>query len=223
MPKRGFVFGNQQNKRLNKSPTLHHEQQYRRLRNKLNHLIRIAKREYYDKQITEYKSNVRQTWEIVNEVINRRQKSTRLPSTFRVIDNHEVNDPEQIANGFCDFFTGLGPSLAQKITPSNTSFTNFLKNDLVNSLFFDSTDHAELIEICSSFRTGTAAGFDNIHMDIVKKTIDTISKPLAHIINLSLSNGVVPKQLKEDEQKQRKIQEKQGRNIELEHRGKSID
>ena len=133
MPKRGFVFGNQQNKRLNKSPTLHHEQQYRRLRNKLNHLIRIAKREYYDKQITEYKSNVRQTWEIVNEVINRRQKSTRLPSTFRVIDNHEVNDPEQIAN--CKF-SGLGPSLAQKIIPSNTSFTNFLKNDLVTLFNF---------------------------------------------------------------------------------------
>ena len=45
------------------------------------------------------------------------------------------------------------------------------------SLIFDSTDHTELIEICSSFRTGTATGFDNIHMDIVKKTINTISKP----------------------------------------------
>ena len=71
-----------------------------------------------------------------------------------------------------------------------------MKNDLVNSLFFESTDHAELIEICASFRSGTAAGFDNIYMDIVKKTIDIICKPLAHIINLSLSNGVVPKQLK---------------------------
>ena len=45
-------------------------------------------------------------------------------------------------------------------------------------------------------RSGSAAGFDNIHIDVVKQNIDIISKPLTRIINLSLSSGIVPKQLK---------------------------
>ena len=45
-------------------------------------------------------------------------------------------------------------------------------------------------------RSGSAAGLDNIHIDVVKQSIDIISKPLTRIINLSLTSGIVPKQLK---------------------------
>lgn len=63
-------------------------------------------------------------------------------------------------------------------------------------MFFPSTYQQEIVEICASLRSGSAAGFDNIHIDVVKQNIDTISKPLTRIINLSLSSGIVPKQLK---------------------------
>ena len=68
-------------------------------------------------------------------------------STFNTKSwERNINDPEQTADEFCDSFTGLGPSLAQKITPSNTSFADFLNNDLVYILFFESTDYQELIK-----------------------------------------------------------------------------
>ena len=63
-------------------------------------------------------------------------------------------------------------------------------------MFFPSTYQQEIVEICASLRSGSAAGFDNIHIDVVKQNIDIISKPLTRIINLSLSSGIVPKQLK---------------------------
>ena len=63
-------------------------------------------------------------------------------------------------------------------------------------MFFPSTYQQEIVEICASLRSGSAAGFDNIHIDVVKQSIDIISKPLTRIINLSLSSGIVPKQLK---------------------------
>ena len=118
-----------------------------------------------------------------------------MPSTFRVTDR-EISDPVEIANGFCDYFTNLGPSLAEKIPTSNKPFSSFLKSDVVNSVFFPSTYQQEIVEICASLRSGSAAGFDNIHIDVVKQNIDIISKPLTRIINLSLSSGIVPKQLK---------------------------
>ena len=177
-------------------PSPPREHLYKRFRNKLNHLLKIAKRTYYDQKLKEYQSNAKYTWRILNEVVNRRKhNSNRLPSTFKVVDS-EISDPVQIANGFCDYFTNLGPALAEKVPPSSKTFTSFLEHDIVNSVFFESTDHHEITNICKGLRPGTAAGFDNIHMDIVSNTIDLISKPLSHIINLSITSGVVPNELK---------------------------
>ena len=44
--------------------------------------------------------------------------------------------------------------------------------------------------------TSTAAGYDGIHMDVVKSTIDLISEPLVKVINLSITAGIVPSELK---------------------------
>ena len=54
----------------------------------------------------------------------------------------------------------------------------------------------EIIEICGSLRSGAAAGYDGIPMNVVKQTIDLIDYPLRYIINLSLRSGIVPDSLK---------------------------
>ena len=56
----------------------------------------------------------------------------------------------------------------------------------------------KIINISNCHRAGIAAGYDNIPIGIVKETIDLImvSDPFCHIINLSISSGVVPDQLK---------------------------
>ena len=44
-------------KRFLSSPTVSHKRQYKCFRNKLNHLLRVTKRDYYDKKLTECKFN----------------------------------------------------------------------------------------------------------------------------------------------------------------------
>ena len=87
------------------------------------------------KNLLNISQNVKNTWPILNEIINRRQCNlTRLPFTFRVTDR-EISDPVEIANGFCDYFSNLGqprPFLAEKIPTSNKPFSSFLKSDVVN-------------------------------------------------------------------------------------------
>ena len=48
-----------------------------------------------------------------------------MPSTFK-IDGNSVTDPVIIAEKFCQYFSGIGPTLAKKIPPVNYSFTSFL-------------------------------------------------------------------------------------------------
>ena len=182
-------------KRFLNNPTADCAQRYKNFKNKLNHCLRVSKRNYYEKKLDDYKFNARGTWRILNEVINRQKKTSDLPSVFK-IGEVECNDPVEIANKFCEYFTNLGPSLADKIPTSPKSHMSFLTTNFVNSMFVDSATRQEIIEIANSFRTGTAAGYDNLPMGIIKEAISAISEPITHIINLSLSSGVVPRELK---------------------------
>ena len=62
-------------------------------------------------------------------------------------------------------------------------------------MFFEPADESEITEIVSSLRSGTAGGYNNIPMCTLKDFIDLISKPLTHIINLSIQSGIVPDQM----------------------------
>ena len=89
--------------------------------------------------------NARGTWRILNEVINRQKKTSDLPSVFK-IGEVECNDPVEIANKFCEYFTNLGPSLADKIPTSPKSHMSFLTTNFVNSMFVDSATRQEIID-----------------------------------------------------------------------------
>ena len=54
----------------------------------------------------------------------------------------------------------------------------------------------EILEIGSSLPSGTAAGSDKIPTFAVKHSIDLISEPISHLVNLSISSGVVPNEMK---------------------------
>ena len=52
------------------------------------------------------------------------------------------------------------------------------------------------LEICNSFKTAKAPGYENISLYIIKKSFDLLVNPLVNIINLSLSTGIFPGKLK---------------------------
>ena len=58
------------------------------------------------------------------------------------------------------------------------------------------TDTIITVTIAQSFASGKAAGYDSIPMPIIRESIQIISEPLAHIINLSIAHGIVPDQMK---------------------------
>ena len=53
-----------------------------------------------------------------------------------------------------------------------------------------------LLRVCGTCRSGSAVGHDNISMNLIKDSIDEIIFPITSIINLSITSGIVPNQLK---------------------------
>ena len=176
-------------------PTSSYENMYKKYKNKLNHLLRSAKRLYYEERLESTKTNIKTTWKILNEIINKKTRKNSLPSVF-IANNQNIDNPLNIANRFCDYFTNIGPNLANNIPASSQISSSYLTGNFVNSLFFQPVVQSEITEIISSLRSGTAGGYDNIPMQIVKDSVDLVSEPLTHIVNLSIQSGIVPDQMK---------------------------
>ena len=183
-------------KKFLKSPTPFNESSYKRYRNKLNHSLRLAKRSYYEAKLKSLTDNIKGTWNILNQIVNRTKRPKKLPSTFVDSNNQDISGPCLIANQFCNFFTNLGPSLAKKIPTSVKSYRSFLPERSISSFFFESATQCEIVEIAKSRRINTAAGHDKVPMWSVKESSNCISEPLTYSINLSINSGVVPDQMK---------------------------
>ena len=99
-------------------------------------------------------------------------------------------------NTFNDYFTNIGPNLAEQINTSNGHFTQYLSTPSEKLLFFHPTNVHEILDIVKSLNSSRSSGFDGISVCILKKIIHNIGDPLSHIFNLSLSTGICPNSLK---------------------------
>ena len=81
------------------SPNSSNENAYKSYKNKLTHSLRVANCVYimHEKQIEKLKSNVKATWKVLNEILNRNKGKRGLPSMFRA-DSREISNPKEIAN-----------------------------------------------------------------------------------------------------------------------------
>jgi hypothetical protein len=101
------------------------------------HSLRIAKRLYYEEQIDRNKSNCKNTWNILNEIINKsKRENKKIPSTF-VIDHQECSDPYAIANQFSDYFSNIGLNLIKMIPNASFSHISFPTGNYPNNMFLE--------------------------------------------------------------------------------------
>ena len=73
------------------------------------------------------KANVKETWKILNEVINKRKNKPTYQEYF-IKNNKRISKKEDIANGFNNFFTNVIP-LAKNIPlpKNNTTIYDYLE------------------------------------------------------------------------------------------------
>ena len=75
------------------------------------------------------------------------------------------------------------------------NLVNLVRHD-ISTAFETGLTPNELSEISLAFRSGKSAGYDRIPISIIKQSIQIIAEPLARIINLSITLGIVPDQMK---------------------------
>ena len=126
-----------------------------------------------------------------------KHKNVAKASTF-VINNKQLTDSKEIADNFNNFFVNIGPNLANTISTQNKNPISFLNKSVTNSLVLNSVTSDQLVKLISSNheQSSNAQEWDGISINIVKKTYPNCINVLLHVISLSFSKGILPKEMK---------------------------
>ena len=90
--------------------------------------IKEAKRIYFNKIFTTYRTNMKKTWRTINETLNRNKKGSNVTSLF-YHNGKTLSNLEEIANAFNVYFANIGEKLASEIGENinnNADYTNYI-------------------------------------------------------------------------------------------------
>jgi len=169
---------------------------FKNYRNKFNKIKKRMKQQYYHDLFHKYSKDIRKSWEVLRSITKNTNDKSYISKTFQ-LDNNSINDPDNIANAFCDYFSKIGPKLSKEITKSNKTYTQYM--NLVppeNSMFFIPTDPQEITTIIKLLAPKKSTGMDNISSWLLKELNSVINVPLSILINKSMQQGIFPDKLK---------------------------
>ena len=90
----------------------------------------------------------------------------------------------------------MGEQTATNLPHPTNSFSDHLNGNYAENLFMFPTCEAEILHTTTNLKASTSKGFDNISTKMLKQTMKEVATPLAHIVNISLSHGIFPNDMK---------------------------
>jgi hypothetical protein len=173
-----------------------HLVRYRKYRNVLNKVIRIAKTNHWNSRFLECSNDIKRTWQNINDVLNKTSNKSEYPKYF-THNNRTVSNPKDIADTFNSFYTNIGPNLAQLIQQVDNSPLAWMPRlDNANSFFMNPTDNREVELAFLKLKPKLSSGCDDLSSKLIVKTYKEIIVPIVHIVNLSIISGKVPDRMK---------------------------
>ena len=177
------------------NPTLYNEH-YKKYRNIFNSLIRISKQKCTDENFRKHAKSPKRTWDLLKE-------TTFGDKSFNNISEINANGelkstPKDISEEFNNFFTNIGQSISNNVTPTLTNPESYINDFDPSKTKFNlgNTGQIHVMDIIKSFESKASLDIDGVSLKLIKFVAYEISCPLSHIFNLSLEKGIFPENLK---------------------------
>ena len=144
------------------------------------------------RRITE-DSTTKQIWQCLNDIL--RPLMMTRNSLKMVNKGNVIEDPEEIAELFNEFFHEKPVKLAEKINPVTEDPLAKLKTKLQGrnlKFSFRTVSKQDVLKILKKLKKKKSHGFDGITSEILKIGAEALAEPLAFIINFSISTNKFP-------------------------------
>ena len=178
-----------------KRPSAQNINRYKQFGSLYNKLLRKSKSIYYQEEFERAKHDIKKSWALLKTALNRQKYQNDLPDYF-YHNNNKIFDKKQIVDQFNAFFANIGSEISENVGPAEHTFHHYMDQSNQHSMFLDPIDSNDILAVVSKIKAKTSVDLNNISTKIMKTSINNIADPLTHIINLSLSTGIVPSHMK---------------------------
>ena len=193
--KRSIQVKNKWHRKFLKTKSIYYFNKFKYDRNKLNHLLKLSKKQYYNNFFLDNKYNTKNLWHAIKQIVHFKPQSSH--QFVKIIENgQEITNPKLVVNAFNNHFANIGNELLAKIPNVQNSPLDYLPAPLNNTFVVFPTTCQEIEDIISSFKTGKATGPCSIPINVLKVLKYVISTPLELIFNASFMTGIVPTDFK---------------------------
>ena len=136
--------------------------------------------------------SISKSWELLQNIIGKQGGNYSQKKTFS-IDNEIIDNSEEIANEFNNFFVSIGHNLAKDITYNVNPL--IYVNSVNNSIVVQHVSVAQVRNVITSLKDSSPR-WDNLSPFVMKQCVDTYVEPITVLINNSFYHGVFPDDLK---------------------------
>ena len=169
--------------------------EFKRLRNKVNSDIRIAKESYYKQSFTENKNDSRRTWQTITELTSRKSSNPFIKEL--IVNGVSINKSTDLANAFNQFndhFSTVGSKLANEIPSAANGDKSCLEylNITDQRFCFTPTNCSQVLSLLNKLSKSKATGLDKISARLIRECADLICISICKIFNCSLTTGIFP-------------------------------
>ena len=176
-----------------KISSVYNETCYKSYKQILQKTLIAAEKQYYHELVTRNKDNMKKSWGIIKDIINKNKNPVHRTKFNWVMDQLPLK--MSVSEHFNDFFINIGPNLAKSIPHVKRMPMSYLGDALQETIFLEPVTCEEINSIVSNLKNN-ATGSDDISAVYLKMSLPSIANPLVYICNMSLSEGVFPTQLK---------------------------
>ena len=171
-------------------------QAFQQIRNKVTYGIRKARADYYSETIEKNKGDLRKTWKVLKQAINKDEKLTVVNQINR--GGQVITEKHEILETFNKRFVSTGEKLAPEIPPSNDSSLHYLsKTKKAEAKFhFKKIDPNQVHRLLDKLKTGKASGMDLMSNKFLKIAKNILAKSLCDIFNTSIESKIFPRDFK---------------------------
>ena len=154
---------------LMEGSTENEKKSYKEFRNIYNWTKRAMMKKYYSDKSSEYRTNTKKLWELMNSIIGK-NKNKGCSISYLTVEGVKIFSRKMIAEEFTKFYSNLGKSLAMKITPSSEPVENYLSliPRIVNSLVLGETNALEIEKIIEDLPNKSSSGHNGVSNILLK-------------------------------------------------------
>src|SRR3984885_1008205 len=178
-----------------KNPTASNKTKFIQYRNLFKSLKNKTIKNYYAMEFSKYYNDIKKTWDTIKDIINSEPQEMGIESLL--INGEITTDKETIASALNTYFTGIAQNLKANISPTTSSYSDYLGTPEPSSLAWIPTFPAEIMSLSSSLNPSKSIGPDHLDPSIIRTNLSIIINPLAQIFNSSLETGIVPDKMKQ--------------------------